>query len=151
MQPGAYLSSFLFCLYLKMQASLVTQMVKNLPAMWETKVWSLGWEDSLEKKMATPSSIPGASLMAQIKRCKDIIIGSSDLFYYDRARLLLIFNYFISKNNLKNKNWIKQEMATHSSILAWGIQWTEEPGGVQSMGLQRVRHDWVTKQQQWLL
>ena len=32
-------------------------------------------------------------------------------------------------------------MATHSSILAWEIPWTEEPGGLQSMGLQRVRHD----------
>ena len=35
-------------------------------------------------------------------------------------------------------------MATHSSILAWRIPWTEEPGGLQSMGLQRVRHDRVT-------
>ena len=34
--------------------------------------------------------------------------------------------------------------ATHSSILAWRIPWTEEPGGLQSMGSQRVRHDWVT-------
>ena len=34
-------------------------------------------------------------------------------------------------------------MATHSSILAWKISWTEEPGGLQSMGSQRVRHDWV--------
>jgi len=33
------------------------------------------------------------------------------------------------------------EMATHSSILAWRIPWKEEPGGLQSMGLQRVRHD----------
>jgi len=32
-------------------------------------------------------------------------------------------------------------MATHSSILAWKIPWTEEPGGLQSMGSQRVRHD----------
>ena len=32
-------------------------------------------------------------------------------------------------------------MATHSSILVWRIPWTEEPGGLQSMGLQRVRHD----------
>ena len=39
-------------------------------------------------------------------------------------------------------------MATHSSILAWEIPWTEEPGGLQSMGSQRVRHDLVTKQQQ---
>ena len=32
-------------------------------------------------------------------------------------------------------------MATHSSILAWRIPWTEEPGGLQSVGLQRIRHD----------
>ena len=60
-------------------------MVKHLPAMWETQVRSLGWEDPLEK-----------------------------------------------------------EMATHSSTLAWKIPWTEEPGRLQSMGLQRVGHDWGT-------
>ena len=37
------------------------------------------------------------------------------------------------------------KMATHSSILAWRIPWTEEPGGLQSTGSQRVRHDWATK------
>ena len=36
-------------------------------------------------------------------------------------------------------------MATHSSILVWKIPWMEEPGGLQSMGLQRVRHDWATE------
>ena len=36
---------------------------------------------------------------------------------------------------------LEKEMATHSSILAWRIPWTEEPGGLQSMELQRVRHD----------
>ena len=36
---------------------------------------------------------------------------------------------------------LEKEMATHSSILAWRISWTEEPGGLQSMGLQRVGHD----------
>ena len=36
-------------------------------------------------------------------------------------------------------------MATHSSILTWRIPWTEEPGGLQSMGLQRVGHDWATQ------
>ena len=64
------------------RTSLVAQTVKHLPTMRETWVQSLGWEDLLEK-----------------------------------------------------------EMATHSSILAWEIPWTEEPGGLQSMGLQRVRHD----------
>ena len=55
----------------------MTQMVKNLRAMWETRVRSLGWEDPLEK-----------------------------------------------------------ELATHSSILAWSIPWTEEPGGLQSIASQ---------------
>ena len=39
-------------------------------------------------------------------------------------------------------------MTTHSSILAWEILWTEEPGRLQSMGSQRIRHDLATKQQQ---
>ena len=39
---------------------------------------------------------------------------------------------------------LKKEMATHSSILAWRIPWTEESGGLQSMGSQGVRDDWAT-------
>ena len=57
-------------------------MIKRLPAIWETQVRSLGWEDLLEK-----------------------------------------------------------EMATHSSIPAWRVPGMEEPGRLQSMGSQRVRHD----------
>ena len=60
----------------------MAQMVKNLSAMQETWVQSLGQEESLKKGMVT-----------------------------------------------------------HSSILAWRLPWTEEPGGLQSMGSQRVRHD----------
>ena len=61
---------------------MVAQAIKNLPTMQETQVRPLGWEDPLEKGMAT-----------------------------------------------------------HSSIHAWRIPWTEEPGGLQSMGLQRIGHD----------
>ena len=43
------------------------------------------------------------------------------------------------------KDPLEQEMATHSSILAWKIPWTEEPGGLQSMEWQRVRQDLATK------
>ena len=43
---------------------------------------------------------------------------------------------------------LEKEMATHSSILAWEIPWTEEPGGPQSMGWHRVGRDLATKQQQ---
>ena len=46
--------------------------------------------------------------------------------------------------SLGQEDPLEKGMATHSSILAWKIPWTEEPGGLQSMGLQRVRHDWVT-------
>ena len=42
---------------------------------------------------------------------------------------------------------LEEEMATHPSILVWEIPWTEEPGGLQSMGSQRVRHDLLTKSQ----
>ena len=62
-------------------------VVKNLPGIQETQIWSLGQEDPLEK-----------------------------------------------------------EMATHPSILAWEIPWTDKPGGLQSMGFQRVGHDLATKQ-----
>ena len=67
----------------KKQAFPVAQRLKRLPAMRETWVQSLGWEDPLEK-----------------------------------------------------------EMATHSSVLAWRIPGTGEPGGLPSMGSHRVRHDW---------
>ena len=66
----------------KCWASLIAQLVKNPPAMQETPVQFLGWEDPLEK-----------------------------------------------------------EMATHSSVLAWRILWTEESSGLQFMGPQRIGHD----------
>ena len=48
-------------------------------------------------------------------------------------------------NNLNNIRYaVEKEMATHSSILAWRIPWTEQPDRLQSTGSQRVRHDWVT-------
>ena len=49
--------------------------------------------------------------------------------------------------SLGREDLLEKEMATHSSILVWRISWTEEPGGLQSMGLQTVKHDWATKQQ----
>ena len=46
---------------------------------------------------------------------------------------------------LDREDSLEEEMGTHSSILAWKIPWTEEPGGLQSMGFQRVGHDWATE------
>ena len=47
--------------------------------------------------------------------------------------------------SLGREDPLENEMATHSSVLAWEIPWTEEPGRLQSMGSQRVGHDLVTK------
>ena len=46
--------------------------------------------------------------------------------------------------SLGREDPLEKEMATHSSILAWRIPWTEEPGWLQSMGSKRVGHNWVT-------
>ena len=55
----------------------------------------------------------------------------------------------MSVGSLGREDALEEEMATHSSILAWEIPWAEEPGGLQNpWGHRRVRHDLVTKQQQ---
>ena len=55
----------------------------------------------------------------------------------------------MQETRVRSLGWedpLEKGTATHSSILAWRIPWTEEPGGLQSMGSQRVRHDLATKQ-----
>ena len=47
--------------------------------------------------------------------------------------------------SLVGEDPLEQEMATHSRVLAWKIPWIEKPGGLQSSGSQRVRHDWATE------
>ena len=53
--------------------------------------------------------------------------------------------------SLGQENPLEEGTTTHSSILAWRIPWTEEPGRLQSMGSQRVGHDWVTNTHTWWL
>ena len=50
--------------------------------------------------------------------------------------------------SLRQEDPLQKEMATHSNILAWKIPWTEYPGGLQSMGSQRVRRNWATEHTQ---
>ena len=54
----------------------------------------------------------------------------------------------VSNRSLGQEDVLDEGMATYSSIIAWEIPWRVEPGGLQSIGLQRVRHDWVTKHTQ---
>ena len=56
----------------------------------------------------------------------------------------------MQETQVRSLGWedtLEKEMVTHSCILAWEIPWTEEPGRLHSMGLQRVRHNLATKQQ----
>ena len=55
----------------------------------------------------------------------------------------------MQESQIPSLSWedLEKGMATHSSILVWRTAWTEEPGGLQSLGLQRVRRDLVTTQQ----
>ena len=53
----------------------------------------------------------------------------------------------IRDRSLGREDSLEEGMATHSSILAWRIPWTEEPGQLQSLELQRIGHDLVTEQQ----
>ena len=57
----------------------------------------------------------------------------------------------IAVGSLRPEDSLGEEMAVHSSILAWEIPWTEEPGGIQFVGLQRVRQDLSTKEHKILL
>ena len=52
-------------------------------------------------------------------------------------------------SSLGQEDPLEKEMATHSTVLAWEISWTEEPGGLQSVGLQRIRYNLATKEAAW--
>ena len=103
----------------------MAQTVKNPPAKQETQVWFPGQEDLLEKGMATYSNILGASLVAQMVK---------NLPANQETWVL----------SLGWENSLEEEMITNSSIFARRIPWTEEPGGLLSMGSWRVGHDWAT-------
>ena len=61
-----------------------------------------------------------------------------------KRRLLLGRKVMTNLDSIFKSRDMEKEMATHSSTLAWKIRWTEKPGRLQSMGSQRVRHDWAT-------
>ena len=108
--------------------SLIAQSVKNPPAMQETWVQFLGWEDPLEKEMATHSSI----------------LAEGILWTEEPGGLLSIGLHGVGHDwsDLACVHALEKEMATHSCILARRIPGTEEPGGLPSMGSHRVGHNW---------
>ena len=111
------------------RASLVAQRLKCLPPVRKTWVRSLGWEDPLEKEMATHSRI----LAWRIPWTEEPV-GLQSTGSQSRTRLSdLPFTFHFHA--------LEKEMATHSSVLAWRIPGTGEPGGLLSVGSHRVGHD----------
>ena len=110
---------------------------KNLPALQETWVWSLGREDPLEKIMATHSSI----LAWRIPWTEEP--GDLQSVALQRVRHHWAANTFTSFL-LLYYSAVEKAMVPHSSTLAWRIPWMEEPSRLQSMGSRRVRQDWAT-------
>ena len=101
--------------------------------MRETRVPFLGQEDVLETEMATHSSV----LAWKIPWTEDPGYGLQTTVHgVTKSRTRLSdFTFTLHFHALE------KDMATHSSVLAWSIPGTEEPGGLPSMGLHRVRHD----------
>ena len=126
-------------------ASLVAQTVKHLPAMLETWVQSLGGKESLEKEMATHSSI----LAWEIPWTEEpgrLVHGVAEsrirLYRQGYQRLKRLPGMRETRvRSLGQEKPLEKERATHSSTLAWRLPWREEPSRLQSMGSQRVRHD----------
>ena len=113
--------------------SLVVQTLKRLSTMWETWVWSLGWEDPWRReRLPTPVFWPGD--------VHGLLIPWGHKELHTNERLSLSW-YII---NLIYMCILEKALVTHSSTLAWKLPWTEETGRLQSMGLLRVGHDWVT-------
>ena len=122
--------------------------------MQETWVQSLGREDPLEKEMATHSSIlawripwteePGGLQSTGSQRVGHDWVTSLSLSLVAQMVKHLSTMRETWVQSLGWEDILEKEVATHSSILAWKIPWTEEPGRLQSMGSQRVRYNWPT-------
>ena len=88
--------------------------------------------------MHTVLSPPKKSQVELADFLKGVVVRASLLTQWERSHLSMQETQVLS---LGREDRREKEMATHSSILAWRISWTEEPGGLHSMGSQRVRHD----------
>ena len=83
----------------------------------------------------------GKQLLLDLNVRKSVLLRTS-LVAQTVKRLPIMRETWV--RSLGQEDPLEKEMAAHSSILAWKIPWTEEPGRLQSMGSQRVRHNWAT-------
>ena len=122
--------------------------------MQETWVQSLGQEDILEKEMATHSSILAWKITWMEKPGRLQSMGRKESDTTEQLHYRELWASLVAQTvkhlpamretrvqSLGGEDPLKKEMATHSRILAWKTPSTEEPGRLQSVGSQRVRHD----------
>ena len=126
--------------------SWLAQTVKHLPAVRKTWVQSLGWEDPLEKEMATHSStlawkVPWTEEPGGLQP-----MGSQRVGHHWMSSLSLFMAHMVKNLPAVQETWIpslgredplEKGMASHSSILAWRISQTEEPAGATVHGLKK--------------
>ena len=104
--------------------------------------------------METVTNVEWNGLLGMVSEVFALFCEShEDLLFFGPATVYMGLPWWLSGREsacqcrrLKFNPWVgkdplEKEMATHSSILAWEIPWTEEPGGLQSMASQRIRHD----------
>ena len=106
----------------------------------ESQVQSLGWEDPLERAwQPTPVFFPGES------HGQRSLAGYSPWGQKESTESLHDWSDLARLHSCISKvptHWLEKEMAAHSSVLAWKIPRTAEPGGLPSTGSHRVGHDW---------
>ena len=141
---GFQVFSFLFFIWNKFLPSL---LLNFLPLCEITWTCYLSW--SLRSVLLYYSSIPAQSACAQWLRWERWISTKHKLHLPTGSLVAQTVKRLstMQETRVRSLGWedpMEKEMAIHSSTIAWKIPWTEEPGRLQSMGSQRVRHDWAT-------
>ena len=122
------------------------QLCSNLNILWHCSFWGLEW------KLTFPVMWPLLSFPNFLDIECSTFIASSFRIWNSSTGIpsppTASFILMLPKAQVRALGWedpLEKEMAIHSSTIAWKIPWTEEPGRPQSMGSQRVGHDWATE------
>ena len=128
----------------KSRTSLVAQMVKRLPTMWETWVWSVGWENPLEKEMATHSSILAWKIPWMEEHGRLQSMGWQRVRYNWATSLTHTYIFRFIYSTFKNTMW-KSKCYLLSCVWLFAISWTDcSPPGFSFHGILQARIlEWV--------
>ena len=128
------------CIFFVVQSLSCIQLFATPRTAAHQASLSLTISQSLPKFMSIESVMPSNHLIL----CHRTVSQTLAISWFFRIYLPMQETREMRVQSLGWEDPLEKEMATHSSIIAWKIPGTEEPGGLQSMGLQRVRHNWTT-------